>query len=57
MTRTFSVKVLLVTVLFGVLSFTATADTLKLKDGRALEWVEVAGTTEAVSRNAGLVRQ
>ena len=44
MTRSVSVKVLLVTVLFGVLSLTATADTLKLKDGRALEGAYQGGT-------------
>ncbi len=44
MTRSVNIKVLIVTVLFGVLSFTATADTLKLKDGRALEGTFQGGT-------------
>ncbi len=48
MTRSFSLKVLLVAVLFGVLSFTATADTLKLKDGRALEGTFQGGTASVL---------
>ena len=48
MRKSVSVKVLLVAVLFGVLRFTATADTLKLKDGRALEGTFQGGTASVL---------
>ncbi len=48
MTRSVTITVLLVTVLFGVLSFTATADTLKLKDGRVLEGTYQGGTASVL---------
>lgn len=48
MTRSVNIKVFLATVLFGVLSLTATADTLKLKDGRALEGTFQGGSASVL---------